>query len=302
MFTVSFSSSSQKTTYGSHPPRGAAPGGCPPTPPRSATRASPGTGLQVAWTSWRDGQPEVYTADPEGAGQARLTYWGDNQTRVTGWTQAGEVLAVSAAGQPENQYSWAYAVPLHGAPPRRLPFGPVSDLALETAGTALLTGRDNSSEPAYWKRYRGGTAGKLWIATARRPPVHPDPGRPEHPVQQPDADRRPAVLPVRPRGHREHLLLRPGRHRPGPAHRPRRQVRQEPQHRRAPHRLPRRGRHLDAGRSRGRRTAPGRDHPRLPVRGPRPAPGHRRATTWAAWTATRPGRPAWWRCAARCTG
>ena len=136
----------------------------------------------------------------------------------------------------------------------------------------------------------------------RRPPVHPDPDRPEHPVHLPHADRRPAVLPVRPRGHREHLLLRPGRYRPHPAHRPRRHVRQEPQHRRAPHRLPRRGRHLDAGRPRGRRTAPGADHPRLPVRGPRPAPGHRRATTWAAWTATRPGRPAWWRCAARCTG
>src|SRR5580700_4114277 len=126
-------------------------------------------GTAIAWTSWRDGQPEVYTADPEGAGQARLTYWGDNQTRVTGWTQAGEVLAVSAFGQPENQYSWSYAIPLHGAPPRRLPFGPVSDLALETAGTALLTGRDNSSEPAYWKRYRGGSAGKLWIATGDDP-------------------------------------------------------------------------------------------------------------------------------------
>jgi tricorn protease len=125
-------------------------------------------GTAVAWTSWRDGQPEILTADPEGAGQSRLTYWGDNRTRVTGWTQAGEVLAVSAAGQPENQYSWAYAVPLHGAPPRRLPFGPVSDLALETTGTALLTGRENS-EPAFWKRYRGGTAGKLWIATGDDP-------------------------------------------------------------------------------------------------------------------------------------
>jgi tricorn protease len=79
------------------------------------------------------------------------------------------VLAVSAAGQPENQYSWAYAIPPHGAPPRRLPFGPVCDLALESAGTALLTGRDNSSEPAYWKRYRGGSAGKLWIATGADP-------------------------------------------------------------------------------------------------------------------------------------
>ena len=78
------------------------------------------------------------------------------------------MLAVTAAGQPENQFSWAYAIPLDGAPPRRLPFGPVSDLALETTGTALLTGRENS-EPAHWKRYRGGTAGKLWIATGDDP-------------------------------------------------------------------------------------------------------------------------------------
>jgi tricorn protease len=125
-------------------------------------------GTQVAWTGWRDGQPEVYAADADGAGQARLTYWGDDRTRVTGWTQAGEILAISAVGQPENQYTWAYAVPLHGAPPWRLPFGPVSDLALESTGTALLTGRENS-EPAYWKRYRGGSAGKLWIATGDDP-------------------------------------------------------------------------------------------------------------------------------------
>ena len=121
-------------------------------------------GNRLAWTSWRDGRPEVYTADVGGADQARLTYWGDNRTRVTGWTRDGEVLAVTAAGQPENQYTWAHAVPLQGAPPRRLPFGPVSDLALEATATALLTGRENS-EPAYWKRYRGGTAGRLWTAT-----------------------------------------------------------------------------------------------------------------------------------------
>jgi tricorn protease len=133
----------------------------------SYPRFSP-DGASVAWTSWRDGQPEVYTAGTDGSDEVRLTFWGDNRTRVTGWTQAGEVLAISAAGQPENQYSWAYAIPARGAPPRRLPFGPVSDLALGTAATALLTGRENS-EPAFWKRYRGGTAGKLWTATADDP-------------------------------------------------------------------------------------------------------------------------------------
>ena len=122
-------------------------------------------GSQLAWTSWRDGNPEVYVADTEGSTAGRLTYWGDPQTRVTGWTAAGEVLAVTAANQPAQKYRRAYAVPGDGAtPPRLLPFGPVNDVAIEGTGTALLTG-SVAYEPAFWKRYRGGRAGKLWTAT-----------------------------------------------------------------------------------------------------------------------------------------
>ncbi len=125
-------------------------------------------GARIAWTSSRDGAPEVYITDPDGNTASRLTYWGDAKTRVTGWTRAGEVLAVSATGESGNHRSWAYAVPLQDAPPRRLPFGPVTDLALEEGATALLTGRMNT-EPAHWKRYRGGTRGKLWTASAEDP-------------------------------------------------------------------------------------------------------------------------------------
>ena len=124
-------------------------------------------GAMIAWTGWRDGGPEVYTADVNGGLATRRTYWGDARTRVAGWTTAGEVLAVTAAGQPGGQFSWAYAVPLD-APPRRLPFGQVTDLAVEADATALLTGR-MAGEPAYWKRYRGGTAGRLWVANGDDP-------------------------------------------------------------------------------------------------------------------------------------
>jgi len=126
-------------------------------------------GAQVAWTSRRDGNPEVYVADAEGSTANRLTYWGDSQTRVTGWTAAGEVLAVTAAGQPAQKYRRAYAVPADGAtPPRLLPFGAVTDVAIEDAGTALLTG-SVAGEPAFWKRYRGGRTGRLWTATGTDP-------------------------------------------------------------------------------------------------------------------------------------
>ncbi|HEY3883149.1 MAG TPA: peptidase S41, partial [Trebonia sp.] len=124
-------------------------------------------GAAIGWTSWRDGGiPEVYTAETDGGPATRRTYWGDARTRVTGWTDAGEVLAISAVGQPSTQRTMAYAVPL-GAPYRRLPFGQVNDLALTGEATVLLTAQ--RGEPAYWKRYRGGTAGRLWVASAADP-------------------------------------------------------------------------------------------------------------------------------------
>ena len=126
-------------------------------------------GTSIAWTNWRDGSPDVYVADTAGGDATRLTFWADPQTRVTGWTAGGEVLAVTSAGQPAMKYRRAFAIPGHGdAPPRLLPFGPVNDLAIEDAGTALLTG-SVAAEPAYWKRYRGGRAGKLWVARGDDP-------------------------------------------------------------------------------------------------------------------------------------
>jgi tricorn protease len=115
-------------------------------------------GTRVAWTSWRDGAPEVYTADTEGSHATRRTYWGDPRTRVTGWSHDGEILVISAAAQHTVKHTVGYAV---AETPRLLPFGQLNDLAVEPGGTALLTSAV-AVEPAYWKRYRGGRAGRLW--------------------------------------------------------------------------------------------------------------------------------------------
>src|SRR6185437_14115642 len=128
----------------------------------SYPRFSP-DGTQIAWTSSRDGGPEVYLSGADGSDPVRLTYWGEPRTAVSGWTPDGEVLAVSAAGQP-TYVPWAYAI-RPGEAPRRLPFGPANDLAQAGTATALLTGRMNR-EPAAWKRYRGGTAGRIWVSAS----------------------------------------------------------------------------------------------------------------------------------------
>jgi tricorn protease len=130
--------------------------------PVSFPRLSP-DGRTLAWTSWRDGSSEVYLTGVDGGGPRRLTYWGDQRTRVTGWTGDGEILAISATGQPAAFLTWAHVVPVTDAPPRRLPFGPAGDIAADGPVTVLLTSTQH--EPAHWKGYRGGTAGRLWART-----------------------------------------------------------------------------------------------------------------------------------------
>lgn len=128
--------------------------------PVTHPRISPG-GTAVAWTSTRDGAPEVHVAPTTGGPARRLTHWGSARTQVRGWTPDGRVLALSTQGQPSLRRSWARAVPLDGGPADTLPYGPVGDVAFGPA-TVLLSA-PMGREAAWWKRYRGGTAGKLWI-------------------------------------------------------------------------------------------------------------------------------------------
>ncbi|MFE2962505.1 S41 family peptidase [Streptomyces sp. NPDC059340] len=129
--------------------------------PVNHPRISP-DGRTVAWTSTRDGAPEVHAAPLEGGPSTRLTYWGSSKTQVRGWTPDGRVLALSTQGQASLRRSWARAVPLDGGPATTLPYGPVGDVVYGDPGVLLLSA-PMGREAAWWKRYRGGTAGKLWI-------------------------------------------------------------------------------------------------------------------------------------------
>ncbi|WP_335938047.1 S41 family peptidase [Streptomyces sp. PTD5-9] len=127
-------------------------------------------GTRIAYTSWRSLDPEIHLVPVEGGPARRLTYWGSTDARVCGWTpdpgDDAHILAVSSHNQPLSHLSWAYALPTDGSPGGKLPWGPVSDIAVaETDGerrTLLLTGTP-PHEPASWKRYRGGATGRLWL-------------------------------------------------------------------------------------------------------------------------------------------
>jgi tricorn protease len=127
---------------------------------------------QVAWTSTRDGSRslgrgaprEAYAAPAEGGRVRRLTYWGDRFATVRGWVSDNEVLVLSGTGQHSSMKTWAFAVPLSG-PARRLGYGPAGDVAVRD-GAVLVGSAMNfePAEPAQWKRYRGGSGGKIWYS------------------------------------------------------------------------------------------------------------------------------------------
>ncbi|MGW0936792.1 S41 family peptidase [Streptomyces sp. NPDC002666] len=135
----------------------------------SHPRFSP-DGTRIAYTTWRSLDPEIHLAPVAGGPSRRLTYWGSTDARVCGWTpdpgDSAQILAVSSHRQPFSYFSWAYSVPTDGSPGGRLPWGPVSDIAVADIDgerrTLLLTGKP-PHEPAAWKRYRGGATGRLWL-------------------------------------------------------------------------------------------------------------------------------------------
>ncbi|MFH5880750.1 S41 family peptidase [Arthrobacter sp. NA-172] len=123
-------------------------------------------GKRLVWTTIVGAAPEVVTAEVDGGGYRQLSYFGHSTTRVKGFTVSGDVVVTTAFEQAEGRHTHAYALPLDGGPAVELPFGPVESVAFGPEvgdERPVVLASVLSREPAWWKRYRGGTAGKLWI-------------------------------------------------------------------------------------------------------------------------------------------
>jgi len=132
--------------------------------PALSPRLNP-AGTHVAWSAAREGAREAYAVEVDGGPVKRLTYFGAagyDLAGVRGWRSDSEVLVTARDGHQRGMRVWPFAVPLDGSP-RELPYGPASDVAVAPDG-AVLVGSATYREPARWKRYRGGTGGKIWYS------------------------------------------------------------------------------------------------------------------------------------------
>ncbi|MDT0267360.1 PDZ domain-containing protein [Streptomyces sp. DSM 44915] len=127
-----------------------------------ATRArvSP-DGAWIAFTGTEDGPTEVYVMPAAGGPARRLTFQGARCATVDWHPRTGEIVYASAAGLPYGFGQRLFAVDPAGGRPRLLG-GPADSVAFGPGGRVVIG--HNTGDPARWKRYRGGSAGELWLA------------------------------------------------------------------------------------------------------------------------------------------
>jgi len=119
-------------------------------------------GTQLAFVAREEGNPEVYVMPAGGGVARRLTFLGSDACTISGWSPDGsQVYFCSDSGAPFVRETHAFAVPVAGGAAEALRLGHATALARHRDGRFVI-GRNNS-DPARWKRYKGGTAGDLWV-------------------------------------------------------------------------------------------------------------------------------------------
>ncbi len=119
-------------------------------------------GKWLAFSSAEEGHLEIFVMPAAGGEIKRLTYLGA-QSAVAGWQDERTILFASTAFEAQRAPG-SCRITIDGGMPEALNLGPAMNLALNPKGGVVLERNSLRSDPAHWKRYRGGTAGKLWYA------------------------------------------------------------------------------------------------------------------------------------------
>ena len=118
-------------------------------------------GKDVAFVGYEEGQPEIYCMPAQGGKPKRLTFLGA-QCTVSGWSRDSKrIIFASNSKQWYLRTMYIYSVSRSKDTPKMIKVGPATQIAFGP-GARIVIGR-HTADPARWKRYRGGTAGVLWI-------------------------------------------------------------------------------------------------------------------------------------------
>jgi len=121
-------------------------------------------GTQIAYASQEEGNFEVYTIASNGGSAKRLTFLGATTVPLR-WKSNNELVLASDRESPFRGQFLLYALNLNTGKTTSFNWGAVSDVTFEPEGKGTVLERNGRLlfDPSWWKRYRGGTAGDLWI-------------------------------------------------------------------------------------------------------------------------------------------
>jgi len=121
-------------------------------------RISP-DGKWIAFTASYDGNPDVYVMPIDGGEPKRLTFEPESDN-VSGWTPDGKIMYASTYGSYTNRQQRLWMISPRGGMPIRTPIEEFYDGSLAPDGHTLAYQRFGSNN-FNWRRYRGGSQGKV---------------------------------------------------------------------------------------------------------------------------------------------
>ncbi len=108
---------------------------------------------------------DIYIINVDGSNLQRLTYLTGKSTSrrmytdVVGWKDNQHLVISTDALSPFTALTYLYSVDISNGLLEQMPYGPASHIIF--SGDMIFLGR-NTWEMPHWKRYKGGTRGKIW--------------------------------------------------------------------------------------------------------------------------------------------
>ena len=121
-------------------------------------------GTWIAYVGREDGNTEIYLMPSTGGISKRLTYDGGFISKIASW-DGNNIIYASDLNQAFRRITDLRLVNIKNHKSIPLNYGISSNISISSKTTVI--GR-HTQDPARWKRYKGGTAGELWIDLNRK--------------------------------------------------------------------------------------------------------------------------------------
>ena len=124
-------------------------------------------GQWIAFSASDEGPRELYVMPAQGGEKVRLTYLND-EVSPSVWKDDG-IYFTCSAGQPFQKWNNLFRISPKGGVPEQIQYGPLNFVSFGKGAQGkapIAIQRHGYREYGYWKRYRGGTAGELWISAS----------------------------------------------------------------------------------------------------------------------------------------